>query len=190
MSILHCYDSKCGVLQDIAEGQRLLTVPLRLAIVDYADDPEAEAFGLTSAPWAVRLAVKLLRERAAGADSPWAPYIQVRWHFLCGQWTCETTQRMRGRLFVDLPSIQTSGSRCFSQLKTVQGGLQVVMTQTVCESLCAGAAGSGAAVERGGRGGQRVLAAGSGARAAVGDSGGVAPAAAGGRHRRRLAPRL
>lgn len=64
-------------MQPIASGQQLLAVPLRLALKDYADDPEAAAHGLEDAPWAVRLAAKLLRELQPGPASQWAPYLQV-----------------------------------------------------------------------------------------------------------------
>lgn len=64
-------------MQSIASGQQLLAVPLRLALKDYAGDPEAAAHGLADAPWAVRLAAKLLREMHLGPASQWAPYLQV-----------------------------------------------------------------------------------------------------------------
>ena len=64
-------------MQSIASGQQLLAVPLRLALKDYAGDPEAAAHGLAGAPWAVRLAAKLLREMHLGPASQWAPYLQV-----------------------------------------------------------------------------------------------------------------
>lgn len=64
-------------LQAIAAGQQLAAVPLRLALTDYAGDPEAAAFGLKQAPWVVRLAAKLLREVQLGPASQWAPYLQV-----------------------------------------------------------------------------------------------------------------
>jgi hypothetical protein len=68
--------------QFITSGQQLLAVPLRLALKDYADDPEAAAHGLADAPWAVRLAAKLLREMHLGPASQWAPYLQVIRHTL------------------------------------------------------------------------------------------------------------
>ena len=64
-------------LQPIAAGQLLLSVPLRLALTDYEGDPDAVAHGLAGAPWAVRLAAKLLREVHLGPASQWAPYLQV-----------------------------------------------------------------------------------------------------------------
>ena len=67
-------------VQSIASGQQLLAVPLRLALKDYADDPEAAAHCLADAPWAVRLAAKLLRELQLGPASQWAPYLQVSTH--------------------------------------------------------------------------------------------------------------
>ncbi len=53
-------------------------MPLRLGIVDWAEDPDAAVRGLSGAPWSVRLAAKLLREVALGEDSYWTPYIKVR----------------------------------------------------------------------------------------------------------------
>lgn len=70
--------------QDIAAGQRVMAIPLRLAINDYVDDPDAACFGLSDAPWSVRLAAKLLREVAKGAASPWAAYLQVNFFVLHG----------------------------------------------------------------------------------------------------------
>jgi hypothetical protein len=69
-------------VQSITSGQQLLAVPLRLALKDYADDPEAAAHSLADAPWAVRLAAKLLREMRSGPASQWAPYLQVSDTFL------------------------------------------------------------------------------------------------------------
>lgn len=66
-----------AAVQPIAAGQRLLALPLRLALTDYAGDPDAAAVGLEDAPWAVRLAAKLLREVQQGPASQWAPYLQV-----------------------------------------------------------------------------------------------------------------
>lgn len=72
-----CTDQRSPVVQPIAAGQQLLAVPLRLALTDYAGDPDAAAFGLEDAPWAMRLAAKLLRELQQGPASQWAPYLQV-----------------------------------------------------------------------------------------------------------------
>jgi hypothetical protein len=52
----------------------LARVPLRLALVDVDGDKE-DVFSYDDAPWSVRLACKLLRERAKGPASPWSHYI-------------------------------------------------------------------------------------------------------------------
>ena len=64
-------------LQAVPAGQVLLRVPLHLALTDHADDKEGHELTYEGAPWSVRLAAKLLKERAKGSDSPWAPYLQV-----------------------------------------------------------------------------------------------------------------
>ena len=53
-------------------------MPLRMALTEHPSDEESNSLLYPGAPWSVRLAVKLLRLRAAGIDSPWHPYIQVR----------------------------------------------------------------------------------------------------------------
>jgi hypothetical protein len=54
-----------------------MQVPLRLALTDHPGEEESNALLADSAPWSARLAAKLLRERAKGADSPWRAYIAV-----------------------------------------------------------------------------------------------------------------
>ena len=49
---------------DFGQGETLLIVPLRLAIADHADDEESNRLVYPGAPWSVRLACKLLREKA------------------------------------------------------------------------------------------------------------------------------
>ena len=63
----------------------MLMIPLYMAITDYPDNPDATArrYGMADAPWAVRLAARLLRELHRGPPlykgptSHWAPYMQV-----------------------------------------------------------------------------------------------------------------
>jgi hypothetical protein len=64
--------------QDAAEGEALARVPLRLALTDHAGDEESDALLGRGGHWATRLAARLLRQRAAGAASPWAAYLRVR----------------------------------------------------------------------------------------------------------------
>ena len=52
-------------------------MPLRLALTDHADDEESNALLGRGGNAAVRLAARLLRHKAAGDASPWAPYIRV-----------------------------------------------------------------------------------------------------------------
>lgn len=64
--------------QDIAEGEQLVRLPLRLALTDHPGDEESNQLVYEGAPWSVRLAAKLLREAAKSEASPWFPFIQVR----------------------------------------------------------------------------------------------------------------
>jgi hypothetical protein len=67
-----------AALRPARAGEALLKVPLRLAIVDYpggAVDDTDHPPPFEGAPWSARLAARLLRLRAAGAASPWAPYV-------------------------------------------------------------------------------------------------------------------
>ena len=64
-------------LQDVPAGAVILEVPLSLALTDHPDDAESNTLLEPGSPWAVRLACKLLRERARGLQSPWWPYLQV-----------------------------------------------------------------------------------------------------------------
>jgi hypothetical protein len=71
-----------AALRPARAGEALLKVPLRLAIADYpggnstADDADNPP-PFEGAPWSARLAARLLRLRAAGVASPWAPYINA-----------------------------------------------------------------------------------------------------------------
>lgn len=67
----------CKCLQDMAEGDIVFRIPMRLALSDYEGDKSSEGLTFEGAPWSVRLACCLLRERAAGAASAWFPYLQV-----------------------------------------------------------------------------------------------------------------
>ncbi|KAG2497988.1 hypothetical protein HYH03_004247 [Edaphochlamys debaryana] len=61
----------------VAPGEALLEVPLRLALTDHPGDEESNTLLYEGAPWSVRLSCRLLRHRAAGKASPWAPYVRV-----------------------------------------------------------------------------------------------------------------
>ncbi len=61
----------------MACGTVLLRVPLALALTDHAGDADSNARLYEGAPWSVRLAAKLLRERARGNASPWQPYVRA-----------------------------------------------------------------------------------------------------------------
>ena len=63
--------------QGIAEGDLVFRIPMRLALSDHDDHESSEVSLFEGAPWSVRLACRLLRERAAGAASPRFPYLQV-----------------------------------------------------------------------------------------------------------------
>jgi len=74
----HGPNKVCREAQAIAESEVVFRIPLRLAITDFADDVSFSGLGVPeSAHWAVRLATKLLLERARGASSPWYPYLQA-----------------------------------------------------------------------------------------------------------------
>jgi len=60
---------------DCLPGEVLARVPLRLALADHPGDEESNALVYEGAPWSVRLACRLLRERARGAASPWRRYL-------------------------------------------------------------------------------------------------------------------
>mmetsp|Transcript_40319 Transcript_40319/g.95819 ORF Transcript_40319/g.95819 Transcript_40319/m.95819 type:complete len:347 (+) Transcript_40319:75-1115(+) len=64
-------------VKDIAEGEELVTVPLRIALTDHPEDEESNYLLYQDAPWSVRLAAKILREKAKGSNSPWKSYIDV-----------------------------------------------------------------------------------------------------------------
>ncbi|PNH12682.1 hypothetical protein TSOC_000380, partial [Tetrabaena socialis] len=61
----------------ISAGEVVLEVPLRLALTDHPADEESNQLMYEGAPWSVRLACKLLRNKALGPQSPWHAYIQV-----------------------------------------------------------------------------------------------------------------
>ena len=65
------------ITQDIPEGDVVIRVPMRLALSDFPGDETSEGLVYEGAPWSVRLAARLLRERALGAASAWYPYLQV-----------------------------------------------------------------------------------------------------------------
>ena len=72
--IRHC----CFVCsQDIKAGTVVLHLPLRLAITDHTEDKTSNDLVYEDAPWSLRLACKLLREKARGSSSPWHPYLQA-----------------------------------------------------------------------------------------------------------------
>ena len=52
-------------------------MPMRLALTDHADDQESNALLGRGRHGDVRLAARLLRHKAAGDASPWAPFIRV-----------------------------------------------------------------------------------------------------------------
>jgi hypothetical protein len=67
-----------GILaaQDTPKGDALLVVPMRIALVDAGGGGSDGGPALyPNAPWSVRLASRLLRERLAAERSPWHPYV-------------------------------------------------------------------------------------------------------------------
>ena len=67
----------CPIWQDAQEGEFLARVPMRLALTDHAGDEESNALLGRDVHNHVRLAARLLRHKAAGDASPWAPFIRV-----------------------------------------------------------------------------------------------------------------
>ena len=56
----------------------MLRLPLEMGICDYQDGHPEDAWEtMSNAPWGVRLACRLLQERAKGDDSEWAPYLAL-----------------------------------------------------------------------------------------------------------------
>ena len=53
-------------------------IPMRLAISDFPGDAALNGLMFDGAHWSVRLATKVLLERAQAAASPWYPYLQAR----------------------------------------------------------------------------------------------------------------
>ena len=64
-------------MQDVAEDEVLLRIPLRLAVVSHADDNEINAALGRDSAYDERLAWKLLQHVQKGPDSPLHPFIQV-----------------------------------------------------------------------------------------------------------------
>lgn len=73
VSVFYGADGDRGVCstRPISKGEVLVRVPLRIAIADHAGDEETNLLVFPGAPWAVRLACKLLRELKRGPQSPW-----------------------------------------------------------------------------------------------------------------------
>ncbi|KAL3691902.1 hypothetical protein R1sor_005553 [Riccia sorocarpa] len=67
-------------VDDLTEGDTILDIPVRLLLSERwtAGDPKS----LRDAPWEVRLAAKLLRERSRGDQSVWASYIKLLPNFV------------------------------------------------------------------------------------------------------------
>ena len=64
--------------RDIAAGETLLSLPLSMGIADEpAGHPASAAEALQRSPWFARLAARLLQEHAAGAESPYEPYMRL-----------------------------------------------------------------------------------------------------------------
>ena len=60
------------------DGEPVLRLPLEMGICDYQDGHPPETWEVMSnAPWGVRLACRLLQERAQGDDSTFAPYVAL-----------------------------------------------------------------------------------------------------------------
>ena len=60
------------------KGEPVLRLPLEMGICDYQEGHPADAWEtMSNAPWGVRLACRLLQERAKGEDSEWAPYLAL-----------------------------------------------------------------------------------------------------------------
>ena len=65
-------------MQHIKPGEVVLRIPLHVALTDHVGDKESNKLIYDGAPWAVRLACKILREQAKGSQSPYHPYLQVQ----------------------------------------------------------------------------------------------------------------
>lgn len=64
--------------RDVAEGEPVLSLPLEMGICDYQDGHPPDSWDtMSNAPWGVRLACRLLQERAKSDDSEWAPYLAL-----------------------------------------------------------------------------------------------------------------
>ena len=63
----------CRLVQDLKEGDTIITVPLRLSFTDVDSKAEGPASNL---PWPVRLAGRILGEYYT-PQSPWRPYLHV-----------------------------------------------------------------------------------------------------------------
>mmetsp|Transcript_3417 Transcript_3417/g.9820 ORF Transcript_3417/g.9820 Transcript_3417/m.9820 type:complete len:533 (-) Transcript_3417:2061-3659(-) len=64
-------------LKSAATGAELLRIPLRIALTDHPEDKESNALLYTGAPWSIRLAAKILREKAKGPESVYQCYLNV-----------------------------------------------------------------------------------------------------------------
>ena len=65
-------------MQHIKPGEVVLRIPLHVALTDHVGDKDSNKLIYDGAPWAVRLACKILREQAKGSQSPYHPYLQVQ----------------------------------------------------------------------------------------------------------------
>jgi hypothetical protein len=63
--------------QPVSEGEVVFRIPMRLAISEFPGDDTLNGVVYDGAHWSVRLATKLLRERAQAAASPWNSYLQA-----------------------------------------------------------------------------------------------------------------
>lgn len=72
-----CWVTIFHLMQHIQAGETVLRIPLSIAITDHMGDQESNKLIYKGAPWAVRLACKILREKAKGPNSPWHLYLQV-----------------------------------------------------------------------------------------------------------------
>jgi hypothetical protein len=64
--------------RDVAVDEPVLSLPLEMGICDAQEGHPPEAWEtMMNAPWGVRLACRVLQERAKGADSEYAPYLAL-----------------------------------------------------------------------------------------------------------------
>eukprot|EP00210_Caulerpa_lentillifera_P001505 g1443.t1 len=62
--------------ESIQRNETFLRIPMKIVIADHQDDEETNKLVYKGAPYSVRLACKLLREKALAEESSWYPYIQ------------------------------------------------------------------------------------------------------------------